>query len=229
MKPTAIDLFCGAGGATLGLQRAGYHVTGVDIKRQPRYCGDAFIQADVLSLGPLSGYDLIWASPPCQFGTALRHAHNAKKDHANLIPPTRELLKASGLPYVIENVEPVAKAHLINPFILCGSMFGLQAAGHQLQRHRGFETNFLVLGQDCRHWSPVVGLYGGHVRCRAQSQGGRLTRDFVGQDKRAIATTAMELEETSMTMLEMSQAIPPAYSEYIGRFALKLRAERIGE
>src|ERR1041384_7597678 len=100
--PRALDLFCGAGGAAMGLYRAGFEVTGVDLKPQPSY-PFRFIQADALTF-PLAGYDFIWASPPCQAHTAMRTMPDAKK-HPDLIPATRDLLRRSGLPYVIENVE----------------------------------------------------------------------------------------------------------------------------
>ena len=95
----ALDLYCGAGGATRGLQQAGFHVTGVDLYPQPNYIGDRFIQADVLSLSPdfIRGFDLIHASPPCQALSTMRHVRNAKP-HLNLIPDTRALLKAAGRP-----------------------------------------------------------------------------------------------------------------------------------
>lgn len=93
VRPRALDLFCGAGGATKGLQRAGFHVTGVDNRPQPRYCGDAFHQADALTF-PLEGFDFIWASPPCQAFTSLRFMPTAKA-HPNLIPQTRARLIAT--------------------------------------------------------------------------------------------------------------------------------------
>ena len=134
----ALDLYCGAGGATRGLQLAGFHVTGVDFRRQPCYCGDAFIQADVLGgavAQALDQFDFIWASPPCQAHTALKDMYNAHR-HADLIGATRRLLAASGRPYVIENV---VGAPLVDPFMLCGSSFELEAAGRELRRHRLFE------------------------------------------------------------------------------------------
>ena len=136
----ALDLFCGAGGATHGMQQAGFHVTGVDIRPQPRYCGDSFVRWDALEYGDVAGcFDFIWASPPCQAHTSLNGMHNAK-EHADLIPQTRWLLKESGRPYVIENVEG---APLRNPFTLCGTMFGLGTeCGVELHRHRIFEANF---------------------------------------------------------------------------------------
>jgi DNA (cytosine-5)-methyltransferase 1 len=103
MKLCALDLFCGAGGATRGLQLAGFHVTGIDSKPQPRYIGDAFIQADALnSPVDLRRFDFIWASPPCQAFTALRHLQttmHGPKDYPNLIPQTRELLNRAGVPF----------------------------------------------------------------------------------------------------------------------------------
>ena len=143
---------------------AGLHVTGVDIVFQPRYIGDRFIRGDVLTLDPafLRDFDFIWASPPCQALSAMKVLHNALP-HLNLIPQTRELLKASGKPYVIENVEG-ARAHLINPIMLCGTMFDLGAEGRELQRHRLFETSFPVrrlrvgtAGARC--WVSMAGMF----------------------------------------------------------------------
>jgi hypothetical protein len=152
----ALDLFCVAGGATRGLQRACFAVTGIDIAPQPRYCGDSFVQTDALSLTLqfLRSFDFIWSSPPCQFGTVLKHLHNARpQDHSNLSPQTRELLKARGRPYVVENVENVenVREHLIEPNMLCGSMFDLGAAGRELHPHRLVETSFPVQTPVCRH------------------------------------------------------------------------------
>lgn len=102
----ALDLFCGAGGATKGLQRAGFHVIGLDVKPQPRYCGDAFIQADALRPPvDLSTFGFIWASPPCQHSSwSARRWRNAGKEYPDLIEPARQMLEASGKPFCIENV-----------------------------------------------------------------------------------------------------------------------------
>src|SRR5713101_1334840 len=131
MKPRALDLFCRAGGSTKGLQRAGFHVTGVDWKRQPRYCGDLFVQADALRPPfDLGAFDLIWASPPCQADSILRQLPWLKgKEYPRLIAPVRRLLSAAGVPWVIENV-PGAP---LSGFELCGRQFGLP-----LYRHRVF-------------------------------------------------------------------------------------------
>lgn len=231
-----LDLYCGEGGAGMGYCAAGADVVGVDLKPQRRY-PFAFLQADVLSLDVrfLRFFDLIHASPPCQFGTALRHAPNAKgaAGHANLIPATRALLKASGVPYVIENVEAVAP-HLVNPICLCGSHFGLGARTsdgifHQLRRHRLFEASFdLKAPRACLHMEPVIGVYGGHVRNRSAGAGGRGTRDFVGEDKPALARAAMGMPWA--TMKGISEAIPPAYARWIGdsyRMGLDLHADEL--
>lgn len=221
----ALDLFCCAGGATRGLQRAGFHVTGVDIKAQPRYVGDEFIQADALNCGlgmgvgqvDLTQFDFIHASPPCQGYTAMRHAPGAKGAPL-LIGDVRTMLQASGVPYCIENVEcEEVRRAMRNPIRLCGSMFGLGAQGCQLQRHRLFECSFPVRQLQCNHNDdlPVIGVYGGHARRRASSAGGRGTRDvWEGGHKRA-ASGALRIDW--MTLAELSEAIPPDYSEYIAQ------------
>src|SRR3989304_4238301 len=103
-KPKLLDLFCGAGGATKGYQRAGFYVVGVDNKPQPHYCGDEFHQADALTY-PLAGFDAYHASPPCQAYSRLRHLPWLKnKNYPALIEKTRSILEASGKPWIIENV-----------------------------------------------------------------------------------------------------------------------------
>lgn len=225
-KLRVLDLYCGAGGAGAGYMRAGYDVIGVDASPMPRYPGP-FIQADVLSLDLrfLRHFDLIHASPPCQAHTLLKHAPNGKA-HLDLIPQTRELLLASGVPYIIENVPGAAK-HLRNPICLCGTMFGLGATvdgqRFELQRHRLFEMSDPPLPPPCQHHHPVIGIYGGHVRQRGAKHGGRKTVDFAGRDRPALAREAMDIYW--MTMGEMSQAIPPAYTERLGLW-MSSRLER---
>lgn len=220
-RPRCLDLYCGAGGSAKGLQMAGFHVTGVDIKPQPHYCGDDFYQADALTF-PLEGYDCYWASPPCQGFTDLRHMPNSKH-HENLIGATRERLVATGLPYIMENVEG---APLIFPIVLCGTMFGLGvlASNAELWRHRLFEMNWTQpLTPKCNHrFRPrVIGVYGGHGRDRRRvitvvgHSGGRIIRDGCQQFSVADRREAMGIDW--MTGAELSQAIPPAYSEYLGK------------
>lgn len=220
----ALDLFCGGGGATKGLQDAGFHVTGVDIKASPRYVGNGFWHCSALCLAPIDlwNFDFIWASPPCQHNTALRHMHNAKQ-HVDLIAATRALLIASGRPYVIENVPGAA---LINPIKLRGTMFGLGVIDKaQLLRERWFETSFPVGPLPVDEYDSemaVIGVYGGHYRNRSRHGGlNREAPDFTAEEGRE----AMGID--FMSGAELSQAIPPAYSEFLAREWLKTREMRM--
>jgi DNA (cytosine-5)-methyltransferase 1 len=210
----ALDLYCGAGGASRGLQRAGFHAVGVDLNPQPNYCGDVFIQADALAFlehADLDRFDFIHASPPCQRFTSMRHAPGTKA-HQDLITPTRELLIRSGKPYCIENV---VGAPLRNPFTLCGSMFGLRTPdGAELRRHRLFETSFPLLAPPCQHGQgPVIGIYGAHLRDRRRPSG---TNHKSGSNRPwEHGFIAMGVPTGSMTLAELSEAIPPAYSRFI--------------
>ena len=200
----ALDLFCGAGGATKGLQMAGFHVTGVDIKPQPRYCGDAFIQADALKTD-LSGYDFIWASPPCQAYTiAGQNYRRDGKEYPDLIAATRARLEVSGLPWVMENVPG---SPLTNAIVLCGSIFGLP-----IVRHRIFEANFHIgLVPPCQHGPDTITVCG-HGTPKWAADGRRkkgLRPNPSIDDKRE----AMGIDWTNRD--ELSQAIPPAYSKFI--------------
>lgn len=209
-----LDLFCCAGGAAMGYHRAGFEVVGVDIKPQPRY-PFAFVQADVLALSPnfLRCFDAIHASPPCQGYSELRHAPGTV-GAPKLIEPVRDMLVASGRSYVIENVR-AARAAMIEPVTLCGTMFGLGAEGCELQRHRLFEGNIAIAQPACRHGDkPVVGVYGGHARIRSAKRGGRSTRDVWPNGHKPVASEAMGIDW--MTLAELSEAIPPAYTQFIG-------------
>lgn len=216
-----LDLFCGAGGVSAGLVQAGAEVVGVDIKPQPRY-PYPFIQHDALTLDQrfIRSFDAVWASPMCQGYTVLRHAKGAI-GAPRLITPVREMLERAGRPWVIENVESAeARAEMRSPVVLCGSHFGLGAHArgvfYQLQRHRLFDASFPIPQPACAHTSPVIGVYGAHVRCRAARHGGRRTMDFEGVDKPDLARRAMGFPH-KMTMHEMSEAIPPAFSFHIAQ------------
>jgi hypothetical protein len=218
-----LDLYCGAGGVARGLMQAGCFVVGVDILPQKNYCGDVFVQADALEYldklirtGEIAQFDIIWASPPCQRYTSLRHTPGKHRD-ADLIGPTRDALARAGLPYVIENVEE-ARPWLRNPIMLCGSMFGLGTHhypdGWRLERHRLFETSFPMLGQVCRHDDrPVVGIYGGHFRDRRRGKGEN--HQSGSNIPRELGFRAMGIPLGTMTVAEISDAIPPAYSRYV--------------
>ena len=211
----------------MGLYRAGFDVIGVDNRPQPRY-PFTFILGDALSINLYAKYvrlpDFVWASPPCQGYTALRHAPGAKGAPL-LIDDVRRRLQAIGVPWCIENVEAAAWA-MRDPFMLCGSMFDLGAQGCRTQRHRLFECNFPIEQPKCRHDArPVIGVYGGHARRRAARAGGRGTRDVWQGGHETAAAEALDINW--MTLGELSEAIPPAYSEFIGRAALAhIAAER---
>ena len=150
-RPRLLDLFCGAGGAATGYHRAGFDVVGVDNRPQPNYpfayhLGNAL---EWLGEGYAGGFDAIHASPPCQLFSAYQRANTRQKQHLNLIPETRELLRASGLPYVIENVPG---APLEDPVTICGVSVGLE-----VRRHRLFETSvpLIVPPCACGGWMPA--------------------------------------------------------------------------
>ena len=207
-----LDLFCGAGGAGMGYHRAGFDVTGVDIKFQKRYPFE-FIQADALQYCREHGheYDAIHASPPCQrYSTCTPMPHRDK--HPDLIGPTRESLNLTGRPYVIENVEN-ARHLLKNPIRLCGTSFGLN-----IRRHRYFETQpeFFELLSPCDHSRKIVYISGSAGSATAKFHRFDFT---VAQRQEAMGTPWMG-------DVGLDEAIPPAYTEWIGKQLLTfLRAQ----
>ncbi len=209
-KPKLLDLFCCAGGAGVGYSRAGFDVVGLDIKPQPNY-PLPFIQSDALTLDPkfIAMFDAIHASPPCQSYSDLAKRNGNADAWPRLVDPIRDLLVRSGLPYVIENVEG---APLRNPAILCGTMF----KGLRVLRHRLFEANFpIVTPKHGKH--PRV-----HTFDKRKSHFGKTDdmRDFVqvtggGNCTIAAARDAMGID--CMTKNELNEAIPPAYTEFVGK------------
>lgn len=221
-----LDLFCGAGGAAMGYHRAGFtEIVGVDIKPQPRY-PFTFFQGDALEYLATHGreFDAIHASPPCQKYSAMTKGRWKDREHVDLVASTRALLVAAGVPWVIENVPG---SPLITPIELCGTQFGLQTEeGSQLRRHRWFESPFIfVLVQPCQHNDgSAIGVYGGgqHPERRRPAtigvwgnSGGYCTRDDLHHYGLEARRQAMGIDW--MTGPELSQAIPPAYTEFIGR------------
>lgn len=209
-KLRALDLFCCAGGASMGLHRAGFEVVGVDIAPQKNYPFE-FHQADALTF-PLDGFDFIWASPPCQGYSPHVSSRSSKwvptkgKDEPKLIPIVRERLSRTGVPWVIENV---VGAELNATLKLCGTMFGLPIA-----RHRLFEGNFLIL-------EPAHPKCSGVAKRYAESRGWEY-RDMTVTGKGRRKGTSERWSEIMgidwpMAQHELSEAIPPAYSEFIGR------------
>jgi len=198
----ALDLFCGAGGAGMGLHRAGFDVTGVDINPQPHY-PFTFVQGDALAQD-LSGFDLVWASPPCQAHTAMQHIRKNKEAHMDLIPETRAMLEKWGGPWIMENVKG---APLRTSIMLCGTMFGLR-----IIKHRYFEMSFQVpfLTPSCNHadvYDPWHGK-GRTAEAMREAQGTPWIPASGGASRKRGASG------------DCNNAIPPAYSEYLGKLAM---------
>ena len=215
-KLRALDLFCCAGGAGMGLHRAGFEVVGVDIKAQPRYPFE-FHQGDALTY-PLDGFDFIWASPPCQgysFGVSSRssaYSNTLGKDEPQLIEAVRQRLSGQLSSWAIENVAG-ARSSLVAPAELCGCMFGLLSP-----RLRLFETSFLMLTP-----SHADGCHG--MAKRNADALGWDRRDITVAGKGRHAGTSHKWAQVLgvdwyMTQAELAEAIPPAYSEFIGRAAI---------
>lgn len=245
MRPLILDLFSGAGGAACGYHRAGFDVVGVDIVNQPRYPfpfqeGDAIeLMRTLLNGGRfrpsdgrhvyLEDFAAIHASPPCQAYSAMRVMANARDDHQELLEPTRELLRLTGLPWVVENVEQapmdVGETPLFGPengVRLCGSMFGLMTCEFELRRHRLFESNQRLVQPRCNHTGrEVIGFYGDHARRRTRINGhhARGTDISRNDEKMALVRDLMGIDW--MTWDEAKLAIPPAFTEYIGKRLLE--------
>ena len=193
MKPRLLDLFCGAGGAAMGYHRSGFEVIGVDIKPQPRYPFE-FIQADALEWVVKYGYlfDAIHASPPCQRYSIMRNLPwNRHREYPDYIPATRDALVVLDQPYVIENVMGAR----LQAGYLCGLMFGLGC-----YNHRAFDTSFF--------W-----MQPGHPRHTLVFKRGPLFGANGG--RRSLASEHFGIDW--MTRDERSNALPPAYTEFIGK------------
>lgn len=206
MRPRALDLFCKAGGASVGLHMAGFDVVGIDIVPQPRY-PFRFVRGDALKL-PLDirQFDFIWASPPCQKFCRL----NTREDlshYPDLIEPVRAMLISTGKPFVIENVP---EAPIRRDLMLCGAMFGLRS-----YRHRHFECSFPI--EQPAHPKHLIRVNRrGENRKEHWANGGFMT--VTGDVGTYCGPEALGINWMSGS--EMSEAIPPAYAEYIGRILL---------
>ena len=222
--PILLDLFAGAGGAAMGYHRAGFRVVGVDWKPQPQYPFE-FILADAMTF-PLQGWDAIHASPPCQGYSIMRNLPWLRdKDYPLLIEPIRERLIAAAVPYIIENVAGARRSKCrpdgMRAGWLCGGMFGLP-----FYRHRYFETNwFWWQPGHPQHHRLASNVRGGRARAR---NGARRVGANVGHSAGVgLARAAMGIPW--MTRDEITQAIPPAYTEYIGRALMEeVRSENDG-
>ncbi len=212
-RPRLLDLFCGAGGAAMGYRRAGFDVVGVDIKPQPRY-PFTFIQGDALEYCREHGheYDVIHASPPCQRHVSGLRAVNAVlgrdvEAHPDLVTETQQLLESVGVPWVIENVEGAPLSHGVR---VCGSSFGLP-----IQRHRRFASSVLIFGAPCVHDRYAKARYWTSALKEGQRQRSRVVQVYGNGGEREHWGPALGIDW--MTPDELAQAIPPAYTEHIGR------------
>jgi len=215
-RPRLLDLFCGGGGAAVGYHRAGFDVVGVDNRPMPSYPFE-FHQADAMEY-PLDGFDVIHASPPCHaYSNGCAQRRNLGHKFVDLLGPTQERLRASGLVYVIENVTG-ARRLLRDPILLCGSMFGLGVV-----RHRYFESSVWL-------WPPP------HVCNKRQLDGDAMSVTQHGPPNRwykrnpgkvfSITTWHDGMGIDWMPRGPLTQAIPPAYTQFIGEQLLVQGASR---
>jgi hypothetical protein len=211
-QPLLLDLFCCAGGASQGYVDAGFAVLGVDIEDQPNYPYE-FIKADAIDYVREFGrwVDVIHASPPCQHHTTLAKGNNNNQaKYPDLIGLTRDVLRGTGKPYVIENVP---SAPLLDPITLCGEMFGLGVI-----RHRKFESNVMLLQPP-------------HVPHRGRVAGWRHGQYFDGPYAAVYGDGGGKgsLEEWRVAMgtpwmqtrHEIAESIPPAYARFVGEQLLE--------
>lgn len=231
-KPRLLNVFSGSV-CSAGYKRAGFHVTDVDMHPMPRHAGDRFIQADAIDYLATYGheYDAIHASPPCQTHSVIT-PEKAKGKHLDLIPLTRFILETIGKPYVIENVEGARKA-LRNPIMLCGTYFGLK-----VYRHRLFESNVMILTPPHKPHKKVLDdttakeitrLDGQVIQVKTWDGQGKRPKHFnVMANEDGFITVTGHFGQTDyarfamgvdfyVTNAELAQAIPPAYTEYIGK------------
>jgi DNA (cytosine-5)-methyltransferase 1 len=221
--PRLLDLFCGAGGAAMGYHRAGFDVVGVDIKPQPNYPFE-FVQADALEAihyvnmlvdEPFA----IHASPPCQ---AFTHARligaRGRDDHPRLIAETRQRLIEIGLPYIIENVEG-ARSEMHSPITLCGSMFGLG-----VERHRLFEGTVPWFVPRCQHGVWLERKHPGTPRADGSRPLSRIVNPMAKGCSHEAFAEAMGIDWMPKRGFrpteELREAIPPAFTEWLGRHLL---------
>ena len=207
-KPKLLDLFCGAGGAAMGYHRAGFEVVGVDIQPQPHYPFE-FHQADALTY-PLEGFDAYHASPPCQaYSRAFSMLVGHRKEHPDLVAITRDYLKATGKPFVIENVP---NSPLRDYIQLEGTMFGLEVKKERNFELHGFDIVLLPAKPDnTRGWIKSGRLVG-------MMQHSAYPKERVKREHLAAAYKM----DWYCTRHELRQAIPPAYTEYIGKYLMQV-------
>lgn len=201
----ALDLFCGPGGSAKGLAYR-FKVFGIDKQKQDYPFEYAICDVFDLPMEFFEDFDLIWASPPCQ---GYIHTNKKKDGYDRLIPQTRELLKKTKKPYVIENVP---SEHIRKDLMLCGTMFDLKVL-----RHRFFEIEgFHVPRIKHRKHNGMVAT-GDYVACYSGGFGNDRTRKRYGRIEFS-PEQQQEALGVTWTTKNLTEAIPPAYSEYIGSF-----------
>ncbi|MFJ5109349.1 SAM-dependent methyltransferase [Streptomyces sp. NPDC088551] len=206
-RPRLLDAFCCSGGMAMGFHLAGFDVVGVDIEPQPDY-PFAFVQADAVDFIREHGaeFDLVHGSPPCQAWTPL-NAYN-HKTYPELIAPARDAMRSTGRPYIIENVE-AARGELIDPVMLCGPMFGLN-----VYRHRLFETGGFTLTPPQHPAHKRLCVRNGYLPTSERPfmtiTGGRHSKAWQRAAANAMGTPWIT------TIRGVCEAIPPAYSQWIG-------------
>lgn len=216
-KPLLLDTFCKAGGTSMGYHRAGFEVVGVDIEPQKRYPFE-FHQADAIEFIKKYGkdFDVIAGSPPCQDYTPLKALTG--KTYPRLIRATREAMQVTGKPYIIENVKG-ARFELDNPIMLCGTMFGLRVI-----RHRYFECSPAIWWPpaQCQHIGKVAPTNWEEKLKEGWKSGQSMFNIWnyitvVGQNNITVKDASIAMDIDWMTRDELNQAIPPAYTEWLGK------------
>lgn len=229
-RPAALDLFCGAGGAARGLQRAGFFVLGVDIKPQPRYAGDLFVRGDALNPPVrIEDFDFAWASPPCQrySRATLVYGRDALLRHPDYLPRVRDTLLAARVPcWVIENVP---SAPMRADVVLTGAQFGLLIVRERWFECHGFTPLFALASE----WGEKS-VTGGDLACvagRGANAGNWKRRYRRWADmpaalrarlsaRNSVAGWREAMQMPWATRDEIREAVPPAYAEFIGRAAI---------
>lgn len=212
--PRALDVCCCQGGASMGLFNAGFEVEGMDIEPQPKYPFE-FRLGDARTFD-LSGYDFLWLSPPCQKHLKGLNASNVAQGrvlkHIDLIAELRQRARLAGVPYIIENVEG---APLENPVMLCGSMFGLE-----VKRHRLFESNYQLSTPTCDHSVWREAKYPTNFRPKGKIIKSKVVQVYGNTAGRHLWDEAMRIDW--MDSYGLQQAVPPPYSEFLGRQMLAI-------
>jgi DNA (cytosine-5)-methyltransferase 1 len=216
VRPRLLDLFCCEGGASRGYAEAGFEVVGVDVDPQPNYPYE-FHLADAMTF-PLAGFDAVTASPPCTGHSTMAAVNGFRGEHGTewMLHATIDRLASSGKPYVVENV---SGARLPGSLTLCGSEFGLTDGEYLLKRHRKFVSNILLMGAGgcaCRG-RRIIGVYGD------LSKNDRKATSRVRADGRPHGDMRAGVERARRIMRMpwasphgLTQAIPPAYTRFLG-------------